>query len=383
MFVVAAALNVGFWARNIQTFGGLYGPPDVLQRNLWIRFLPADEAGEPTDLESGPPEGQAFPREPSLSGTPEAQQPPGEWLPSQPPRNAAFNWARRVLRTAAYNLVTPSFALNRVLETALRSVPSVFDEAYLVDWRNVAWNHEDTASSPIHFGLILVCLAAILVTRPANGLRQTKVYAGLVALTFGMLPVVIGHAPSIWGIRYQLPFFLLASPLPGMLLAQRPRLWPSVILGAGLLLSAIPLLLFNNTRPLVGRPPWPTRVGSILTTPASDLVFAITPATQESYEGATELLRASECRDIGLRLDSGDLEYIFWWLLQAPQSGFRLQTLYTVPRLQFLVDREFRPCAILCTICGERTRVHGLTRIADYPFVDVFAGSSFVWEEDG
>jgi hypothetical protein len=92
---------------------------------------------------------------------------------------------------------------------------------------------------------------------------------------------------------------------------------------------------------------------------------------------------ASGCTHVGLRIDSDDLEYTFWWLLGAPQSGMHLETIYTVDRLSHLIDPSFHPCAILCTICSDRQSLHGLPLAADLDRVDLFLGPGFVPDPDG
>jgi hypothetical protein len=84
-----------------------------------------------------------------------------------------------------------------------------------------------------------------------------------------------------------------------------------------------------------------------------------------------------------LRIDSGHLEYLFWWLLQAPQSGIRIESIYYPERLASLADPSFRPCAILCTICGDRQRLHGLPLAAHDPDLSVFIGPRYVADPDG
>jgi hypothetical protein len=102
-----------------------------------------------------------------------------------------------------------------------------------------------------------------------------------------------------------------------------------------------------------------------------------------SYAEGADLVRANGCTQVGLRIDSDDLEYTFWWLLESPQSGVRIETIYTTDRLRHLIDSQFHPCAILCTICGDRQRLHGLPLAADLDRLDVFLGPGFVPDPDG
>ncbi|HLC03027.1 MAG TPA: hypothetical protein VJK02_08320 [Anaerolineales bacterium] len=390
---LACALNLGFWARNVETFGGPYGTSEGLQRILRLRLQPSGErfstdlapTVEPTrnladDLAvvpSGP--------EASGSATTEVTGEENETSTS-PIANASSGrgtFLARVVRTATFNLATPVPAANEVVLSILRRLPTIYDDKYISQWRTVQWNHEDTAPSPLHFLLILTAVGMLLLLRGGPLTGTTRLYALAVLGTYLLIPVVIGHGPSIWGIRYQLPFFVLGAPILAWAVT-RPKLQPAApFLACVLVLLALPWLLFNNTRPLVGLTPWLTRVQSILRSPQAEIEFAMYPDRLDEYQAATRLVREAKCDRVGLRIDSHDPEYLLWWLLQSPQSGIRIETIYTPDRLQQLIDPEFHPCAILCTICSGRARLHGLPLAGDFDRVDVFLGPGFVADPDG
>ncbi|HSB90165.1 MAG TPA: hypothetical protein VLD63_09090 [Anaerolineales bacterium] len=385
MAALALALNVGFWARNVETFGGPYGTSDWLQRNLWIRFessaLPAT-----SDMALAP-EGSAHAAaglallddsspETSNSGSTEA-------IGSSGPLDILVDFLGRVLRTAAFNLVTPISRWNELVLSILARLPRVFNERYLDQWRNVAWNHEDTAPNPVHFALLLAAAVLTLLPRKSQPAGTARLYTLAVLGTYALIPVVIGHGPGIWGMRYQLPFFVLGGAIVGRL-DSWPRLRQGTpIVAAALIVLSIPWLLLNNTRPLVGMTPWPTRIDSILTTSSAEILFASNHRLRASYAEGAALVRANGCTQVGLRIDSDDLEYTFWWLLESPQSGIHIETIYTTERLRPLIDSQFHPCAILCTICGDRQRLHGLPLAAGLDRLDVFLGPGFVPDPDG
>jgi hypothetical protein len=126
-----------------------------------------------------------------------------------------------------------------------------------------------------------------------------------------------------------------------------------------------------------------TAIGSVFSTPKADVLLANRRENLESYLGLSESLQAHSCRDVGLRIESYDPEYAWWYLLDAPQSGFHLETIYTTPDLEPLLDRDFRPCAIICTICGGRMRLHGLDLYSGWGDVRLYLGDGFTWDEDG
>jgi hypothetical protein len=115
---------------------------------------------------------------------------------------------------------------------------------------------------------------------------------------------------------------------------------------------------------------------------ATDVLFASIRSSEASYVSVAAALASSTCRRVGLKIDSSDPEYALWYLLKAPQSGFHLESIYTYPDLEPLLDRSFRPCAIICTICGGRTRLHGLNLASQFDGMKLFVGDGFTWDED-
>lgn len=349
--ILVGSLNLPTWVRNITTYGGPYGPSDWSQGMLAATVL----------LQGLSAEGDS-------STDPQAPNSPTSSSEVAKAVGTVLIWPlNRMGQAAALNLVTPSSLLNRWLWGVLDAVPAVFDQVVSGSLQQAAWSHEDSAGNPFHLLLVVVSVALILAaSRKPGGSRASLPYLVMVGLTFALLPMVIQRGSSGFGIRYQLPFFILWGPLMGSAF-QLPRLtkW-SIVAGLVLLISGLPYLLFNNTRPIVGRPPWPTRVRSVFVAPADEIMFAMNPDKRDAYRQLADVVINSGCREIGLRLDSSHLEYQFWWLLEAPQSGYHLETMYTYPSLEHLLDREFVPCAVICTICGERTKLDELDLKSDF-----------------
>jgi hypothetical protein len=94
------------------------------------------------------------------------------------------------------------------------------------------------------------------------------------------------------------------------------------------------------------------------------------------------VVHRSGCDRVGLRLDSHDLEYAYWWLLDAPQSGIRVENIDPPAHLERYIDPEFRPCAIICMVCGGRDRFHRLGLAFSQGEVSVFLGEGYTPAED-
>jgi hypothetical protein len=298
----------------------------------------------------------------------------------------------RPLQAGLLNFVTPSPKLNDTMGegfAALQSILGVRMERPLLIWD---WNHEEVAGSPIHFLLLLASGACLILQR--RWPKESLAHAACLVAGFALLPVMTANAIDPVTIRFQLPILVAWSPLIGLVLGRTRR---TRTLGASaviLLLSALPWVLFNKSRPIIAMRPDPgpgelpclagcTAIGSVFSTPKADVLLANRRENLESYLGLSESLQAHSCRDVGLRIESYDPEYAWWYLLDAPQSGFHLETIYTTPDLEPLLDRDFRPCAIICTICGGRMRLHGLDLYSGWGDVRLYLGDGFTWDEDG
>lgn len=349
----AALLNAGYWIRNLLTFGGPLGPGE------WVAALTA------------------------------GQYSPGAFFAS-------------LVRNTAMNFAMPSDSANLALVDFLRRLLSGLDPR-MADFSLLwGWNHEDIAGNPLHVCLVIATLILLVLTHRRT--RDRRLWAWLAASAGGYAMLALVVHPDLFGARYQLPVFVLAAPLFGAALEQalmagrkgdayaaagRGRAFQTFI-ALALLTASLPWVLFNRTRPLLalkdGGEPWTIpcqpvlgcTVGSVLFEPPETILFANWMDLRGPYLQLGRDLKSSGCLDVGLRIDSHDLEYLFWWLLDAPKSGVRLETLYTFPELERYIDPAFKPCAVICTICGERTSLHGLPLTGEYGGVKLFTGEGFV-----
>ena len=118
----------------------------------------------------------------------------------------------------------------------------------------------------------------------------------------------------------------------------------------------LPWLTLNNTRPLIGMPPWPTRTRSLLVEDPVNVLLATNPALADDYQLTVAAIQQAGCTQVGLNAGSDFLEYPLWWLLDAPQSGTRIEVLSTGARLKPYAGSSFSPCAVVCTQCeGQST----------------------------
>jgi hypothetical protein len=334
---IVFSLNTGFWTRNINTYGNPLGPGDYI----------STVTAKSYNL--------------------------GVFISSM---------AGNILM----NFVTPFDSINSTLtnwyhNTFLPINPSA--GSFQLTW---GWNHEDMAGSPLHALLIPVTLVLLFSTRRRVCDMTCKWYASVSLGSFLVLMLVLKWDPN--EMRLHLPFWISFAPLFGLAMTRIPLDKLSGVISIGLLLTTVPYVLFNRTRPLIAMRPVrePFTIpcilgctsGSILNESPKTILFANWIQYRQPYSNAANLVLVSRCRDVGLRLDSHDLEYSFWWLLDAPQSGLRIESLDTYSRLQRYVDPDFKPCAILCTICNDKRVFHNLDLVGDFNSVRVYMGEYYL-----
>jgi hypothetical protein len=377
ILLVVVGLNSGFWVRNISTFGGPYGRPDFLQGTLKLRI--GDSEKLDNDVE-------AISSEDMIRGAVAVKRSINPTQPSitndrfsistqkdiQGYFQGVMDWISRIARMIAMNFVTPSSQINEVVFRFLRSMPRLFDENYVRDLEWAAWNHEDTAGSPLHMLLVPFSIILLIVGRKKLKGTELSAYA---AVAFGgfLLLSLINTSVELFSIRYQLPFLILWAPVFGVSISAIRNQRVYLLVSIGLLIYCVPYLLYNNMRPIIGHPPWPTRVESVFMADEEETLFAIVPHLQHDYSLMAERIKKSGCRSVGLNIRRSDLEYIYWWLLDAPQSDIRIENLVSLPELEKYRDLSFTPCAIFCTNCK------GMQDFQQLPFaIDTGHGQLFI-----
>ncbi len=323
LFVLA--INLGYWSRNFISYGGIFGPREFVT------------ARTSQSLGVG-----------LLTGA--------------------------IIRNAAIHFATPSDDLNNDMIKGLKKYLENMDP----NMKNVkltwAWNHEDFAGNPLHLSLIIAAFVFLLINYKRIKDSTVFGYAAAIAGMFIFFSLIIGYDDFI--IRLELPWFVVSSPLIAIAVSLLNDKWLPNVLTILLLLAAFPWVLFNRTRPLIAMRPSndPFTIpclagcttGSILNEPPEKTMFAVWGSLGSAYVDAMKQVKQTGCQDIGLKLDSNDLEYAYWWLLGAPQNGMRLESIVTYPELERYLDPNFKPCVIICTTCGDQPQLFGLERIGSY-----------------
>ena len=349
VFLVLAT-NGLFWMRNIQSTGGPYGAWNPL---LILKDLLPDQSSEP---ELNPLAGISMPTSIHQEWNGSAQDQivvktsgytlysDGSHVQNRTPNARVVQLARLI----AMNYVSPFSAFNQAYFKFLRSLPEYFPEHWVRNLEEAAWNHEDTAGSPIHLTLILVVIVLSLYRGIRGQFRFGLIYPLILVSSFLLVSLVSARG-DIFGIRYQLGFFLLGVPIVGVLFPSREGLWFVSI--AFLLLYSTPYILLSNMRPVIGHKPWPTRVDSVFTASKVDLLFAINPDDEQKFIQISGQIRNAGCDTVGLSYSRNSLEYQIWYLLDAPQSGVSIRHLASAPEFVSQGEDSYMPCAVICNEC--------------------------------
>ncbi len=338
---IVIILNLGFWVRNTITYGGPLGS------QKWVSRMTSSDTG-------------------------------------------IIPFAARLVENVALNYAPPDEPTTNRMLAVIRSVfqsvyPNISNFQFI--WR---WNHEDVAGNPLHMSLIPVSLVLLLLlTRSGRVQDHTLLWYSLAVLGSFVVLTLVTHYDQ-YGTRYQLPFIVAWAPVLGFVISKLGERRLPAVAAFLFLMAALPWVFFNTSRPLIAVSKNPemfsvhpkayltsTEVSSVLIAQPTMVLFANQPYLRIPFMTMTKALKASGCDMVGLYIDSHDIEYPYWWLLGAPQNGVRVEVLNYSDKLARYVDPSFKPCAIICTICTERTRLFGLDLAGTYPDVRLFLGGGY------
>jgi hypothetical protein len=214
--------------------------------------------------------------------------------------------------------------------------------AYRLEW---FWPGDN--SSPLQFALAMAVGAALLVSGSGadRWLRRWVWLSAMAGLAvYGLL--------FRWqdSMRFQIPYLALVAPAVGAGLGDlRGRLLTTGI-GLLLVLGTLPTVVSDRWRPLVPIRPF-VIYPSVFQESREDLFFRSSEPLHGPIREAAERVADAGCRNVGLRIDSHDKEYLFWVVLDPLRRGLRIEHLLVHPGLERYQDPAFGPCAILCTVC--------------------------------
>ena len=218
-------------------------------------------------------------------------------------------------------------------------------------------NHEANANNRWH----LAWLAAAVVFAATSGRRRWMVYSAGLAGAFLLFCFYLKWQPFL--SRLELPLFVLAAPLAGMLLESLRPAWLAVPVCLFLLSNARLPLLENWTRPLRGP-------HSLWVAARDDAYFNDMGQwnNRASYLRAVELTARSGCDTVGLDISENQIEYPFQALLRRARPRVRfMHAGVENASARYYPPRPARPCAVLCLDCAGNGKKRELYRPVGEP----------------
>lgn len=185
--------------------------------------------------------------------------------------------------------------------------------------------------------------------------RTLTIYVLLTLLTFVLFSLALRYMP--WHARLHLPILALGVPFVALVLTGGlPRRVCAALL-ALVVVAALPPLLANDSRPLLG-------ARSVLVVDRWTQLFVNGPQSQAGFTAALDAL--GDCEDVGLLFTPGSPEYPLWAGAALRERTIRFTHLTGA-------NADLTPCAIIADVALQSVPdVPGYTLAESTPPLAVF-----------
>ena len=237
-----------------------------------------------------------------------------------------------VTRNISFNLMVPSSKVNNITRNFVIKIHdylqiSVDDPK--TTFPNEYWTffslYESFASNTLHFIIIIFIILMFIIKRYFK--PPTQIYIVNIILGFLLFSLIFKWNP--WANRYFLPTFVLFAPIIGFGFYQIKSNKLDLLIATLLVISSLPYLLMNETRPLVAKI---ENFGSkIIIKPPhffkssrDELYFTFIPKLYKPYQEIADKIKANDCKIIGIdasKTDQGTFEYALWVLGRDKSNG--------------------------------------------------------------
>jgi 4-amino-4-deoxy-L-arabinose transferase-like glycosyltransferase len=255
-----------------------------------------------------------------------------------------------VIRNIGLHIGTSFGRVNSILENGiymLHRVLGIDPNDIRTTWPGTEFHisltslHEDYAGNLPHLILIISTIPIIVLQQRKQ--KDSIYYLVSLVGAFILLSLCLKWQP--WNSRLHLPLFILWSSLIGLSLSKIKLHYVANLFITILLLAALPYVLKNQSRPIIGQ-------DSILATSRTELYFKNRSSLTKPYINSVQFVLKSQCSDIGLILGDDDWEYPFFVLLHENNNRTIRIEHVNVTNISQVKSNEypfnvFTPCAII------------------------------------
>jgi len=270
--------------------------------------------------------------------------------------------ASNVIRETVLQFGTPSTKFNQwaerqisrvhsqVLHIGLSDQATTFQDA--VFHVNPMSLDEDYAGDPLQALLAIAAVLFIfgLALRRAGIGAASLIYAGGLVAAFLFFAAYLRWQP--WNSRLELPLLVLSAPLIAVVVASRATMAVAGVMGAVLLIGAVPWVIDNQTRPLVGfaLPTQPRLLPdgeTIFNVPRTDLYFAKRQQLEATYAAIAAEANQMGCHEIGFWSGPADWEYALWVVANGSVGHSRVDSVLVSNESKDASKFTSKPCLVV------------------------------------
>jgi hypothetical protein len=271
-----------------------------------------------------------------------------------------------VIRDGVLQFGTPSGSLNNVFQQAIVRIHSQVLHIGVNDprttWSGTTFGvnalsfDEDYAGDPLQAMLAVAAVVAALAIAFRRGHPLLAVYAGALVVAFVIFAGYLKWQP--WSSRLELPLMVLAAPLIGVTFSRISSIAITTALGVMLIVAAVPWVIDNESRPLVGyRVPrtaaYLPQGANIFTTPRIDLYFAKRHELEAPYSSVAARAQAIACTEIALWSGPDDWEYPLWVLTDRLNGTSRIDQVMVVNESIRASSFGTAPCLLVAVVPNQ------------------------------
>jgi hypothetical protein len=210
---------------------------------------------------------------------------------------------------------------------------------------------EDFTTNPYHAALILITLPVSLFFAKKVGWLGF-IYLALVVGGYVLFSFLFKW--NIYGVRYQLIFFILITPFIGLVFGVPEKVKLGLVMAYALLFTSLPWLFQISSRPILSDP-MQSLSPSILSEPRESLYYAngggVEGNTYFALHKIATAIRDQGCSQIGIMVHGDAPEYLVWHVMGAPDDTLRLEWNVTGGYSESYATKDFQPCAFICQGC--------------------------------